>query len=280
MTTQRWPRTHERTNTRDAIKREPAAEPKPWLHRRSVRNAPPPTALRVEPWDSEILRTLTDNACKDCGHVRCSCPEQAIEPDQCPVLSAVGRCGGMLGHIGPCQYPIARVPQPAPKAGEREVREGDVWSGAFSGCHYKVLTPGPGLSASAAECVYVPAETRASRHVGERCAGISLGELISRAQPGAVDDGAVNWRDCATAEEALKAAGFAHRDTNRWFVRGNELGVGPCVVLDSEDGGHWASPAYESHTHHVVRCFGDNFRAAIAHALGESPSIARGPVPT
>ncbi len=280
MTTQRWPRTHERTNTRDAVKRLPAAEPKPWLTRRSVRHAPAPTALRVEPWDSEILRTLTgeDNACGDCGHIKCSCPENAIAPEpRCTCgqhalpapVTGIEINGTKHTLHGPCYV----LPEPAPKAGEREVRIGDVWSGAISECRYKVLTPGPGRSASAAECVFVPTSHGGGRFVGQRCLGVSLGELLSRAQPAAVDDGAVDWRDCATAEEALKAAGFkepAAPDGN-WTHDGGD------VWRHCAQAGSWLG---RRHGAQLGTHFRQDFRAAIAHALGESPRIARGPVPT
>ena len=197
MTTQRWPRTHERTNARDTVKREPAAEPKPWLTRRSVRNAPAPTALRVEPWDSEILRTLTDNACKDCGHVRCSCPEQAIKRDD-------GNC--VYCERGDASAPCSTVaagppkPEPAPKAGEREVphvghevRVGDVWrltlpSGGDS-YDWRVLEtcddPNHGPM-----CERLRDGARQRTSVCERGRVGTFWSLVSRAQPDAVDDGA------------------------------------------------------------------------------------------
>ncbi len=192
MTIARWPRLSRATVTPRPT--AVPADPKPWLHRRSVRNAPAPTALRVEPWDSEILRTIGDNACKDCGHVRCSCPEQAIERDV-PMAQHMTEA---IARDTAERIMRART-EPAPNAGEREVkRVGDTWAG-FSGCHYKIHAIGGELIDG--ECMFVPGHYNGERYVGQRCRGVLVVDRISRAQPDAVDDGAVRIGDSFVLHE-------------------------------------------------------------------------------
>ena len=76
MTMQRWPRTHERTNARDKAKRVAPQDSKPWLHRRSARHAPAPTATTMLGSErlSLVLPPDVDRA-KPCGHHWCKCGE-------------------------------------------------------------------------------------------------------------------------------------------------------------------------------------------------------------
>ena len=83
--------------------------------------------------------------------------------------------------------------------------------------------------------------------------------LVSRAEPSKPD-----WRQCATAEEALRAAGFAEPVNPMGNWRRGESSVWRHVLAENEWLGHRTDDALGTH-------YGADFRAAIAHALGEAP---------
>ena len=287
MTIARWPRLSRATVTPRPT--AAPADPKPWLHRRSVRNAPAPTALRVEPWDSEILRTLTDNACRDCGMLKCACPENVIAPEPRCTCGQLGMPTPVTGvEIGGTKHtlhsPCYVLPEPAPKAGEREVRVGDVWRHTNYGASedFRIVELHPRWQTGPI-CESLTTGRRSRTSV----AGMDMAAywtLVSRAQPDAVDDGAVSWRDCATAEEALRAAGFVPTpgrgdDHSAWYGDGTKDGS----TVWCYQGSRWyarSRDAARSTKDVHGEPFDGSWRRAIAHALGESPNIARGPVPT
>jgi hypothetical protein len=157
---------------------------------------------------------------------------------------------------------IERMTVPEPKPAEREVQDvrvGDVWRADWNGgdsFEYRIQDVGTTLTGGRE--LLSGLYTALSLHPSGVANAVGVKwTLVSRAQPEPQ-----GWRDCATAEEALRMAGFVEpRDGYAvwWFGKFGQL---PSVWPDP-DGERWLYSRDNQEGQ-----WAPGLHAAIAHALG------------